>query len=293
MGKGGSRGGGRGAKARDRGAGHRREREIRTDADIAESEAANRDGDSGSGSDSEPHGGPRELSVKVAMWEFGQNDPKRDSGSRLCRLGYASLLRVGQSFAGVVLSSEAKAVVSPADADIVAKYGVAGVNCSWNRLEEVPFGTMGKGRNQRLLPLLYAANSVNYGRPFKMNTAEAMAACLYITGFKDDARALLSPFGYGEEFLRLNHDALEAYSKCASGEDVLELQRGYLAEAEQKQKDRSARKTTNQPYLDDMDLPPDSDSDEPGDAKSDMGGSGAPSKQPQFNQQSSRNRRHA
>ena len=32
-------------------------------------------------------------------------------------------------------------------------------------------------------------------RPFKMNTAEAIAACLYITGFKDLARVLLDPFG--------------------------------------------------------------------------------------------------
>jgi hypothetical protein len=33
-------------------------------------------------------------------------------------------------------------------------------------------------------------------RPFKMNTAEAIAACLYISGFKDLARVLLDPFGY-------------------------------------------------------------------------------------------------
>ena len=71
---------------------------------------------------------------------------------------------------------------------------------------------MGKGRNQRILPLLFAANSVNYGRPFKMNTAEAMAATLYIAGFKQDAHTLLSSFPYGKEFLRLNFDALEAYA---------------------------------------------------------------------------------
>jgi hypothetical protein len=29
-----------------------------------------------------------------------------------------------------------------------------------------------------------------------MNTAEAIAACLYIAGFKDLARVLLDPFGY-------------------------------------------------------------------------------------------------
>ena len=33
-------------------------------------------------------------------------------------------------------------------------------------------------------------------RPFKMNTAEAIAACLYIAGFKDLAKVLLDPFGW-------------------------------------------------------------------------------------------------
>ena len=68
------------------------------------------------------------------MWEFNQNDPKRDSGSKLCRLGFARCLKVGQSFGGVVLSSEAAFTVSPADREIVDAFGVGGINCSWNRL---------------------------------------------------------------------------------------------------------------------------------------------------------------
>lgn len=40
------------------------------------------------------------VNTRLCMWEFGQNDPKRDSGSKLKRLGYASLLKIGQSFPG-------------------------------------------------------------------------------------------------------------------------------------------------------------------------------------------------
>jgi pre-rRNA-processing protein TSR3 len=29
------------------------------------------------------------------MWEFGQNDPKRDSGSKLVRVGLAKTMKVG------------------------------------------------------------------------------------------------------------------------------------------------------------------------------------------------------
>lgn len=43
------------------------------------------------------------VKARLCMWEFGQNDPKRDSGSKLKRLGYASLLKIGQSFPGTDL----------------------------------------------------------------------------------------------------------------------------------------------------------------------------------------------
>lgn len=56
-----------------------------------------------------------------------------DSGSKMCRLGYASRLKIGQSFPGIVLSSEASIYASPSDKDIVEKFGIAGINCSWNR----------------------------------------------------------------------------------------------------------------------------------------------------------------
>lgn len=62
----------------------------------------------------------------VYMWEFGQNDTKRDSGSKLCRLGYASTLRFNTSFNGIVLSSEGKGIISPADLEIIQQYGLAG-----------------------------------------------------------------------------------------------------------------------------------------------------------------------
>lgn len=43
----------------------------------------------------------RSISVRLCMWEFGQNDPKRDSGVKLRRMGFADSLKLGQSFPGV------------------------------------------------------------------------------------------------------------------------------------------------------------------------------------------------
>lgn len=42
-------------------------------------------------------------------------------------------LKIGQTFAGIVLSSEATVYASKSDYDIVEKYGISGINCSWNR----------------------------------------------------------------------------------------------------------------------------------------------------------------
>lgn len=204
------------------------------------------------------------LNVKLFMWEFGQNDPKRDSGSKLSRLGFASHLRVGQTYNGIVLSSQATTIVSQSDMEIVQEYGISGINCSWNRLEEIPFGSMGKTRNQRLLPYLFAANTVNYGKPFKMNTAEALAACLYIVGFKDDAIKILDPFSYGNEFIKINYEALEEYSKCKDSNEVKALETQYklqiLNEKERKKEIKSINNNNNQTittnYLNEDDFPP-------------------------------------
>ena len=93
----------------------------------------------------------KKLSVRLYMWEFGQNDPKRDSGSKMKRFGYASLLRIGQSFSGIVLSSEATTFVSREDAGLIIEHGISGINCSWNRLDEIPFDKMVRKDNNLLM----------------------------------------------------------------------------------------------------------------------------------------------
>jgi pre-rRNA-processing protein TSR3 len=68
----------------------------------------------------------------------------------------------------------------------------------------------------RKLPFLLAANSVNYGRPFKLCTAEAMAAALFITGFITEAQTICEAFSWGDEFMRINTEFLIEYSRCES-----------------------------------------------------------------------------
>ena len=42
-----------------------------------------------------------------------------------------------------------------------------------------------------MLPLLLAANPVNWGKPGKMTTAEALAASLYLIGEEEHSRKII------------------------------------------------------------------------------------------------------
>lgn len=44
--------------------------------------------------------------------------------------------------AGVILSPMGKSCVSKEDRDLIGEKGLAVVDCSWNRLDDVPFGAL-------------------------------------------------------------------------------------------------------------------------------------------------------
>ncbi|KAK7254052.1 ribosome biogenesis protein [Aureococcus anophagefferens] len=92
------------------------------------------------------------LATRVCMWEFGQNDAKRDSGSKLVRLGLARTQPMKKAFNGIVLSSEAASVVSPADRGTIEAGGVAastarGTAWTRSRLPRRQTGTSGSCRS--------------------------------------------------------------------------------------------------------------------------------------------------
>lgn len=129
-----------------------------------------------------------------------------------------------------MLTPVGKNTVSPQDRATVESMGVAVVDCSWAKLSETPFERM-KSPNPRLLPFLVAANPINYGKPCQLSCVEAIAATMFITGFKQEAAWYLNKFSWGHAFLELNADLLDLYSKCKDSKEVLEVQNQYLADA--------------------------------------------------------------
>ncbi|KAL9089561.1 MAG: hypothetical protein Q9159_002439 [Coniocarpon cinnabarinum] len=173
---------------------------------------------------------------KAVCWDLEHCDAKRCSGKRLQRLGLLRVLHIGQKFAGVVVSPNAKTVLSPVDRELLEQYGAGVVECSWKRIDEVPFSRIG-GKCERLLPYLLPANPTNYGRPWRLNCVEALAACFFICGHRDWAESILSTFSYGEAFLSMNETVLKKYAACVDEEGVKAVQEAWLRKIEKEYED--------------------------------------------------------
>jgi pre-rRNA-processing protein TSR3 len=63
---------------------------------------------------------------------------------------------------------------------------------------------------------------VNYSKLNKLTTAEALAASLFILGFKEQSLELLDKFKWGHTFYELNQNLLKEYSKLEN-ESQIEL----------------------------------------------------------------------
>lgn len=167
--------------------------------------------------------------IQLAMWDFGQCDVKRCTGRKLSRFGYLKELRVGNGFGGIVLSPAGKQCVSKEDYSLINRKGLAVVDCSWARLEDVPFTKL-RCPAPRLLPWLVAANPVNYGRPCELSCVEALSAALIICGEGETADLLLGKFKWGHAFLSLNRELLKAYSKCENSAEIIAVQNDWLSQ---------------------------------------------------------------
>lgn len=178
-------------------------------------------------------------SFKAACWDLGHCDPKRCSGKKLMKIGLMRELHIGQKHSGVIISPNAKHTISPADREVMEQYGAAVVECSWARVKEVPWPKIG-GKCERLLPYLVAANSVNYGKPWRLNCVEALGAAFYICGHPEWAEEVLSHFSYGQSFLDINSSILKRYAACKDEADIKKTEEAWMARLEREYVDSRA-----------------------------------------------------
>ena len=152
----------------------------------------------------------KKVTLYVLMME--ECDPDKCTANKLVKFKLVRpIYRVRDVPSGcLVLNPLAYEDVSTEDRESALRRGILAVDCSWKNAEELFNRVKIKGIHRRL-PRLIAVNPVNFGNPYILSTAEALAASLYILGFKDQAKELLSIFKWGPHFFEVNKELLEGY----------------------------------------------------------------------------------
>jgi len=163
--------------------------------------------------------------MDLLIYHANQCDPRKCSGRKLARFELVRLSRnINQLRPYIVLSPFSEKALSPEDR---GARGLAALDCSWAHAEEV-FARF--KLQERALPFLVAANPVNWGKPFKLSTVEALAAGLIILGERGQAELLLSKFNWGHVFLELNREPLLEYAAAKDSAEVVRIQNEYLSQ---------------------------------------------------------------
>ena len=165
------------------------------------------------------------MQPRVLIYHAEQCDPKKCTGIRLSRMEKGKILKNMRQIppGAVVLNPVSEIAFSRADRDLILQAGLVGLDCSWKQAEAI-FANSRLGA-QRALPYLLAANPINTYKPIKLSTAEAIAAALYIAGFKEEAEDIMAIFKWGPSFITLNRELLDAYAECTSSTEVVQVQK--------------------------------------------------------------------
>jgi pre-rRNA-processing protein TSR3 len=167
------------------------------------------------------------FQTRILALQMGQDDPKKCTSAKLCRMKLATPIPNARRIPrdAIVLNPSVEEVFSLKDRPNL-KHGLVAIDCSWKYAEQV-FNRRFKGLNRRL-PILLAGNPINYAKQGKLSSAEAVSAALYIAGYIEHSKRIISLFKWGPTFLTLNHDPLEEYRLAETSEEVRKIEDEYF-----------------------------------------------------------------
>lgn len=156
--------------------------------------------------------------MKIYVMEFNQDDPSKNTAKKMIRKGLAIK---SNRVHGIILNPVAERIISVRDRSVIEKFGITVIDSSWNQSDESFFERF--TRNGRRLPFFLAGNPVNYAKPFRLSSMEAVAASFYIIGEVEMAKSLLGLFKWGQTFLTLNKELLDSYME-KDEEEIKEIE---------------------------------------------------------------------
>lgn len=165
------------------------------------------------------------------IYHEGNDDARKNTALKLAKKQYAEVVKSPRDLppGSILLDPFAEKAVSVEDVPNVLTASLAAFDCSWETAEAM-LPVARKRMEPRALPYLVAANPVNFGKPTKLSTVEAIAAALYIYGRKEQAEAALGVVNWGIRFLEVNKEPLEAYAACATSADVVKEMYTFIPE---------------------------------------------------------------
>jgi pre-rRNA-processing protein TSR3 len=162
----------------------------------------------------------------IPLYSYRDNscDPRKCTVKKLERAGFLKIFsKISQiPRNSLLLDPTAEQALSPADRFVRS---ITVLDCSWVVLDT---GSVSSWRIRRALPFLMAANPVNFGKPCKLSSVEALAAALYIIGEKERAAELLSKVNWGIRFLEVNEEPLRLYAEAKDSTEVVKIQSLFL-----------------------------------------------------------------
>ncbi|NMB79855.1 MAG: DUF367 family protein [Methanomicrobiales archaeon] len=162
----------------------------------------------------------------IPLFAYRDNscDPRKCTVKKLEKAGFLRIFpKISQiPRNSLLLDPTAEQALSPADRFVKS---ITVLDCSWEVLDT---GAVSSWRIRRALPFLMAANPVNFGKPCKLSSVEALAAALYIVGEKDQAAKILGKVNWGIRFLEVNQEPLELYASAKDSSEVVRIQHLFI-----------------------------------------------------------------
>jgi pre-rRNA-processing protein TSR3 len=162
----------------------------------------------------------------IPLYAYRDNscDPRKCTVKKLEKAGFLKIFtKISQVPRNtLLLDPTAEQALSPADRFVKS---LTVLDCSWVVLDT---GQVSSWRIRRALPFLVAANPVNFGKPCKLSSIEALAASLYIMGEKERAAAILGKVSWGIRFLEVNREPLDLYATAKDSTEVVKFQAEFI-----------------------------------------------------------------
>ncbi len=166
--------------------------------------------------------------VDLKVYHEDDCDPEKCTALKMERQGDVELFESIEELPkfAILLNPFSEKALSKKDAEDAKNEGLVAFDCSWEEIDKIE--KIKSKAKHRSLPYLVAANPVNFGKPTKLSTVEALAGALYILGEKEQGEQLLEGFNWGSTFFEMNEKPLEAYSKADNSTEIVKKQKEFI-----------------------------------------------------------------